>query len=497
MSSKARYDAVVVGAGPNGLAAAITLAEAGCSVLLIEAAETVGGGCRSAALTLPGFVHDICSAIHPLGASSPRFRTLPLEQYGLNWVHPSAPFAHPFDDGRAAIAERSLDATAERLGADGPAYRRLMTPLVEAWDALVEDVLGPLPLPPRHFAPLARFGVRAVWPARALAQFCFRGEAARALFAGLAAHSVLPLDAPITAAFGLVLGASAHAVGWPMAQGGSQRIADALAQHFRALGGEMVTGWRVESLRELPSARATLLDVTPRQFARIAGDRLPAGYRRQLMRYRYGAGAFKVDYALDGPIPWKAPECARAATVHLGGALDEIAEGERAVMRGRHPERPFVLLAQHTLFDPSRAPAGGHTCWAYCHVPHGSTVDMTERIEAQIERFAPGFRERILARHVMNPAAMERYNANYIGGDINGGAQDLRQLYTRPTLHQPPYATPVAGLYLCSSSTPPGGGVHGMCGYHAARLALKRMGARVKNSDGQCGSPTERSSSGL
>lgn len=476
MSSKARYDAVVVGAGPNGLAAAITLAQAGCAVLLIEAAETVGGGCRSAALTRPGFIHDICSAIHPLGVSSPFFRTLPLAQYGLRWIHPPAPFAHPFDDGSAAIAERSLDATAERLGPDGPAYRRLIAPLVEAWDALTEDVLGPLPLPPRHFMPLARFGLRAIWPARALAKVCFRTEAARALFAGLAAHSILSLDAPVTAAFGLVLGASAHAAGWPMAQGGSQRIADALAEHLKTLGGEIVTGWRVESLRELPPSRAMLFDVTPRQLVRIAGDRLPAGYRRQLERYRYGAGAFKVDYALDGPIPWKAPECALAATVHVGGTLDEIAESERQVMRGQHPERPFVLLAQHTCFDPSRAPEGKHTCWAYCHVPHGSTVDMSARIEAQIERFAPGFRDRILARHVMNPAAMERYNDNYIGGDINGGMQDLRQLYTRPALHQPPYATPVEGLYICSSSTPPGGGVHGMCGYHAARVAVRRMG---------------------
>ncbi len=478
MSERARYDAVVVGAGPNGLAAAITLAQAGRSVLLIEAAETIGGGCRSAALTLPGFVHDVCAAIQPLAVSSPFFRTLPLEQHGLRWVYPPAAFAHPLDGTRAVLVERSVEATAERLGRDAMAYSRLVEPLVEAWEHLSEDVLGPLPFPPKHLLLLVRFGLRALWPARAFARTWFRDEAARAWLAGLAAHSTLSLDAAITTAVGLVLGVTAHAVGWPMPQGGAQSLVDALAAYLRALGGEIITGWHVESLRELPAARATLFDVTPRQLAHIAGDQLPAGYRRRLMAYRYGAGVFKVDYALDGPIPWKVADCARAATVHVGGTLDEVAESEHLVTQGRHPERPFVLLAQQSLFDETRAPAGKHTCWAYCHVPHGSTVDMTDRIEAQIERFAPGFRDCILARHVMNTVAMERYNANYIGGDINGGVQDWRQLYTRPTMRQPPYATPVAGLYICSSSTPPGGGVHGMCGYHAARLALEQMGAR-------------------
>jgi phytoene dehydrogenase-like protein len=475
MTERMRYDAVVVGAGPNGLAAAITLAQAGCSVLLIEATEVIGGGCRSAELTLLGCIHDICAAIQPLAVSSPFFRSLPLEQFGLRWVYPPAAFAHPLENGRAVVVERSATATSESLEPDGRAYRRLMQPLVEAWDELSEDLLGPLPLPPRHLLPLIGFGLRAIWPAYALARACFRTEAARAWLAGLAAHAALPLTAPITAAFGLVLGACAHAVGWPMAQGGAQRIVDAMAAYLRSLGAEIVTGWRVESLRELPAARATLLDLTPRQILRLAGDRLPPAYRRQLEAYRYGAGAFKLDYALDGPIPWRAPECARAATVHIGGTLEEITVSEALVSRGQHPEQPFVLLVQHSLFDPSRAPHGQHTCWAYCHVPNGSTADMTARVEAQIERFAPGFRDRILARHAMHTAALQRYNANYIGGDFNGGQQDWRQLYTRPTLHQPPYATPVAGLYVCSSSTPPGGGVHGMCGHHAARLALRRM----------------------
>jgi phytoene dehydrogenase-like protein len=471
-----RYDAVVVGAGPNGLAAAITLARADRSVLLLERAGTVGGGARSLALTLPGFVHDICSAVHPLGVSSPFFRSLPLESLGLEWIHPPAPLAHPLEDGTAAVLERSLDATGATLGADAAAYRELMAPLVDDWEVLLPDLLGPLPLPPRQPFKLARFGLRAIWPARHLAKRWFKGEQARALFAGLAAHSILPLERPLSAAFGLVLGAAGHVSGWPVARGGSQEIADTLAAYLRGLGGEIVTGHSVESLDDLPAAQAVLLDVTPRQLLRIAGRRLPERYRRKLDRYRYGPGVFKVDWALDGPIPWRAPECQRAGTVHVGGTLDEIAASERAVWEEKHPEKPFVLLAQQSLFDSTRAPAGQQTVWGYCHVPHGSTMDMTERIEAQIERFAPGFRQRVVARSTKSAAAFEEHNPNYIGGDITGGVQDLRQLYTRPVLSRSPYKIPVKGLYLCSSSTPPGGGVHGMCGYHAARAVLRDIG---------------------
>ncbi len=475
MSTQTSYDAVVVGAGPNGLAAAITLARAGRSVLVVEAEATIGGGTRSSELTLPGFMHDLCSAVHPLGVASPFFRTLPLGRYGLEWLYPPAAFAHPLDDGTALVAERSLEATAAALGRDGPAYRRLMAPLAAHAHELLEDILGPLPLPPRHPLLLARFGLLALRSARGLAEDWFKGERARALFAGLAAHAMLPLEQIPTAAFALTLGITAHAVGWPIARSGSQQIAHAMAGYLRSLGGEIVTGLRVTSVDQLPPRRAVLFDVTPRQLLQIAGDLLPAGYRRRLSGYRYGPGVFKMDWALDGAIPWKAQECNRAATVHLGGALEEIAASERAVWQGRVPERPYVLLVQQSLFDPTRAPAGKATVWAYCHVPNGSTVDMTERIEKQIERFAPGFRERIVGRSVMPPAALEQHNANYIGGDINGGTQDIWQLYTRPVASRCPYATPVKGLYICSSSTPPGGGVHGMCGYHAARAALRHM----------------------
>jgi phytoene dehydrogenase-like protein len=425
-------------------------------------------------LTLPGYTHDICSAIHPLAVASPFFRDLPLGRYDLAWIHPLAPVAHPLDDGTAVLLERSIQATGEHLGRDAVAYRRLMEPLVDDWERLAPDLLGPFPLSPQNPLALARFGLRGICSARALAEAAFEGERARALFAGLAAHSVLPLEQPISAAIGLVLGILAHAVGWPMPQGGAQRIADTLAAHFRSLGGTIVTGQQIERLDQLPAAQAVLLNVTPRQLLRIAGDQFPAGYQRALTRYRYGPGVFKLDWALDAPIPWQASACARAATVHLGGTMAEIAAAEQAVWQGQHPQRPYVLLAQHTLFDSSRAPEGKHTAWAYCHVPNGSALDMTSRIEAQVERFAPGFRDRILARSVMPPAAMQRYNANYVGGDINGGAQDLRQLFTRPTIQLKPYATAVKGLFICSSSTPPGGGVHGMSGYHAARLALRR-----------------------
>jgi phytoene dehydrogenase-like protein len=468
-----RYDAIVVGSGPNGLAAAATLARAGRSVLVVEAADRLGGGARSAERTLPGFVHDVCSAIHPLGLGSPFFRSLPLAEHGLEWIQPELPLAHPLDDGSAVVLARSVDATADGLGADGPAYRALMSRRVADWPKLATDILGPLPLPPRHPIALARFGLVAMRSGRALAESRFQGERARALFAGLAGHAILPLEKPFTAAFGLVLGILGHAVGWPLPRGGSQRIADALASYLRTLGVELVTSTTVASLDELPPARLVLCDVTPRQLVRLAGDRLPAGYRRRLGAYRYGPGVFKLDLALSGPVPWRAPECRRAGTVHLGGSLAEIAGAEAEVWRGGHPERPYVLVAQQSLFDAARAPEGKHTLWAYCHVPNGSSVDMTERILAQVERFAPGFRNVILARAALGPARLEEYNANYVGGDINGGAQDLAQLFTRPLLRRVPYSTPVPGLYLCSSSTPPGGGVHGMCGHHAARAALR------------------------
>jgi phytoene dehydrogenase-like protein len=469
------YDAVVVGAGPNGLAAAITVARRGGSVLVIEAKERVGGGSRTHELTLPGFRHDLCSAIHPLGLGSPFFQQLPLDRFGLEWVHPEIPVTHPLDDGSAAALHRSLPATAAALGCDGRAWMRLMEPLVGEWKKLIPAFLSPLPLAPNLLG-LARFGVHALQPATWLANARFAGDRAKALFAGLAAHAIMPLETPATAAFGLVLGILAHGVGWPFPRGGASAIPEAMARYLQSLGGTIETGWPVESLDELPSARMVLLDITPRQFLKMAGERLPSSYRGKLERYRYGPGVFKIDYALSEPAPWTAPDCRRAGTVHLGGTLAEIAASERAAGTGKNPERPYVLVAQQSLYDPTRAPAGNQTLWAYCHVPHGSTFDMTERIEAQIERFAPGFRETILARRVHTPADLHRYNPNYIGGDINGGVQDLRQLWTRPVLRFPPYSTPLPGVYLCSSSTPPGGGVHGMCGYHAARWAERGLG---------------------
>jgi phytoene dehydrogenase-like protein len=464
-----RYDAVVVGSGPNGLAAALTLAEAGRSVLVLEAAATAGGGLRSAERTLPGFVHDVCSAIHPMAAGSPFFagRELP----GLEWVHPPLALAHPLEDGSAAVLERSLDATANGLGADGPAWTRAVGSLARDWPALAPTLLGPLRPPSLA---MLRFGLRALRPARAFAESTFRSEPARALFAGIAAHAVLPLDTAASAAPGLVLAALGHVTGWPLARGGSQRLADGLIAKLRGLGAEILTDARVASLDELPEARDILFDVTPRQLLVIAGARLPARYRRSLGRFRYGPAAFKIDYALRGPIPWRAEACRRAGTVHLGGTLDAIASGEAAVWRGALPARPFMIVAQQSLFDPTRAPAGKHTAWAYCHVPAGSTADATEAMERELERHAPGFRDLVLARAVLRPADLEAYNANYVGGAIGGGVQDLAQLAARPTLSWNPYATPIAGLYLCSSSTPPGGGVHGMCGWQAAQAVLRR-----------------------
>ena len=470
-------DAIVVGSGPNGLAAAIALAREGVSVRLIEGAETIGGGMRTAELTSPGFKHDVCSAIHPLAVASPFLATLPLAEHGVEWIWPPAALAHPFDDGTAAVLERSVTATGATLGEDADRYARLMSPLARDAPLVLGDLLGPLGRP-RHPLALARFASRGALPATSFARTAFRGERARAFFGGLAAHSMLPLSRAPTTGYALMLGLLGHTVGWPLARGGSQTLADGLASYLRSLGGTIETGRQIGSLGELDGADAVLLDVGPHQLARLANSELPSRYRRRIEGYRYGPGVFKLDWALDGPIPWRAAECGRAATVHLGGTLGEIARSERAAWRSEPADAPYVLLAQQSLFDPSRAPGGGHTAWAYCHVPNGCPVDMTDRIERQVERFAPGFRDRILARAAMSPADMERYNPNYVGGDINGGAGDLRQLFTRPVARRSPYTTPIAGVFLCSSSTPPGGGVHGMCGYHAAQAALHQLQER-------------------
>lgn len=468
------FDAIVIGSGPNGLAAAIKLAQEGFSVAVFEAKKTIGGGMRSSELTLPGFIHDICSAIHPLGLGSPFLSTLPLKEHGLHWIHPLAPLAHPFDDGTAAILERSIEETCKTLSIDATAYKRLMKPLVSNWDNLSSDLLGPLHFP-RHPLAMARFGIKAIRSAEGLSKSLFKGDRAPGFFAGLAAHSILPLDKALTAAFGLILGILGHAIGWPIPQGGSQSIANALASYFLSLGGKIFTEVNVENLDELPASRVILCDTSPKQLLKIAGHRLPSGYKSKLESYRYGPGVFKLDWALNGPIPWKAKECFRAGTVHLGGLSEEIVKSEHEIWKGNHPEKPYVLIAQQSLFDSTRAPEGKHTGWGYCHVPNGSNFDMTDRIEAQIERFAPGFRDCIIARAKRSAIEFEQYNSNYVGGDINGGIQDIFQLFTRPTARLVPYSTPVEGLYICSCSTPPGGGVHGMCGYHAACAASKLL----------------------
>lgn len=457
MATSTQSTAAVIGSGPNGLAAAILLARAGRSVTVYEAAPTIGGGARTDELTLPGFLHDVCSAIHPMAISSPCFEKFPLAQFGLEWIHPSAPAAHPLDDGTAVMLERSLDETAANLGPDGAAWRRLFHPIAAHWGELRHDLLGPIGPFPRHPLLMAAFGRHAIRSARGLASSHFRGTRARALFSGIAAHSVIPLEDAPSAAAGLLLGAIAHAGGWPMPRGGAQAISNALAGYFRSLGGRILTDSRIELL---PDAPLVFCDITPRQLLRLSDQFRPA-YKD----YRYGPGVFKLDYAIDGPIPWRAPECLRAGTVHLGGTFDEVAQWEAT-----HTGQPFVLLAQQSLFDPTRAPAGKHTVWAYCHVPNGSNIDFTGAIEDQIERFAPGFRDRILARHALTPFGLEARNANLVGGDIGGGSMDFTQFFFRPR-----YKTPVKGVYLCSSSTPPAGGVHGMCGYHAVKTAGFRV----------------------
>jgi phytoene dehydrogenase-like protein len=471
------FDAVVVGSGPNGLASAIVLAREGLSVLVLEAHETIGGGTRTEELTLPGFRHDVCSAIHPMALVSPFFKTLPLQDHGLEWRYSPFAIAHPLDDGSAAVMELSIDNTAATLGDDGDSYRRLMAPLAGNAAELFAEILRPMPLVPRHPLLMARFGLAGLRSALAVAKR-FRSDRARALFGGCAAHSFLPLEAAGSASFGLVLAVAGHALGWPCAKGGSNAITNALASYFRSLGGTIRTSSPVRTMRDVPKSRVVLFDVTPRQLAAIAGDDLPPSYTKRLRRFRYGPGVFKVDWALDGPIPWRAEECGRAATVHVGGTIEEIAVHERTIWQGRSTNRPFVLVAQQSLFDDTRAPAGKHTGWGYCHVPHRSTEDMTDAIEQQIERFAPGFRERILARHTMNTAAYESYNANVVGGDISGGANNLAQILARPFPRRDPYATPNDRIYLASSSTPPGGGVHGMCGYWSARSALRHAFGR-------------------
>jgi phytoene dehydrogenase-like protein len=467
------YDAVVVGSGPNGLAAAITLARAGCSVLVCEANAMIGGGTRSAELTLPGFVHDVCSAVHPLAAGSPCFKALPLDRFGLRWIQPEIPLAHPLDDGSVACLHQAIDLTAEQLRGDSRAYRRLMQPLADNWEQLADEFLQPILHLPRHPLALARFGIPAICPATFLSKFLFKHEAARALFGGIAAHSFLPLDAAVSSAFGLVLGLAGHAVGWPIPRGGSQQIANALASHLRELGGNIEVNHPVENLNDLPKSRTILLDVSVWEFLRIAGSQLPSAYRRRLESFRHGPGIFKIDYALSEPVPWKAKACRLAGTIHLGGGIDQIATAEDDVARGKIPERPFTLVVQQSLFDETRAPRGQHTLWAYCQVPLNCQIDMTDRMETQIENLAPGFHDCVLARHKTGPKDLKKSNRNLAGGDINGGAANLRQLIARPILSPTPYRTSLRGVYLCSASTPPGGGVHGMCGYHAANAAIR------------------------
>jgi phytoene dehydrogenase-like protein len=464
------YDAVVVGSGPNGLAAAILMQQHGLSVLLLEGKETIGGGLQTAELTLPGFKNDICSAIHPLAVASPYLQTLPLHNFGLQYIYPEVEAAHPLDDGTAALLTRSITDTADQFGKDRDAYLRLLQPVVQAWPDIAADALAPLQFP-YHPLLMASFGLKAMQPATWLVK-SFATEKAKALIAGMAAHAIQPLSNWATSAIALVLTANGHLKGWPMPKGGSQQMANAMAAYFQSLGGTIQTNTYIKALSQLPAAKTVLFDVTPKQLLEIAGHKLSALYTAQLKRYRYGMGVFKVDWALSEPIPFKFEGCKKAGTLHLGGTFNEIATSELQTSNGGHPDKPFVLLSQPSVFDNTRAPEGKHTAWAYCHVPNSSVKDMTKVIEQQVERFAPGFKDTILARHTFNTQQLQEHNPNYIGGDINGGLLDISQLFTRPALRVSPYRTSVKNLYLCSSSTPPGAGVHGMCGYHAAKRAL-------------------------
>lgn len=467
-----KYDAVIVGSGPNGLSAGVRLAQEGLRVLILEAKESIGGGTRTAELTEPGFLHDVCSAVHPTAAASPFFRSLELEKHGLEWVHPKYPYAHPFEDGEAATAQISLQETAIGLGKDARDYRHLFGEFIENWGYISEDIFGTLRMP-KHPLLMARFGWYGMFSAKLLASSLFKTKEAKSLFMGCAAHSILPLNKAFTASFGLVIGASAHAVGWPFAKGGSAAISKVLSELFQSFGGEIQTNVEVKKLADIPPATSILFDLTPFQISSIISDRLPPSYKRKLETYTYGPGTFKMDFALSEPVPWLNEKCRQAGTLHLGGTYEEIIDSEASVWKGKHSENPYVLVAQPSLFDDTRAPSGKHVLWAYCHVPNGSETDMSETIEKQIERFAPGFRDTIISKHTFNSKEFEAYNSNYIGGDINGGAQFAKQLFGRPVLKWDPYKIPVEGMYICSASTPPGGGVHGMSGFHAAESVLK------------------------
>ena len=470
-----KYDATVIGSGPNGLAAAITMAREGYSVKVFEASDTVGGGTRTKELTLPGFHHDVCSAIHPMAKASPFLKSLPLEEFGLEWIYPDYPLAHPLDNEPPAVLYRSFSDTVNSLGEDGTAYRRLFEPVVQNWKTLAPQLLGPFSPFPDTPMLMARFGLKALQSAERLAQSKFSTARGKALFAGLAAHSILPLDKISTSAIGMVLGAVGHTENWPFPKGGSHAITKSMAAYFQTLGGEIETDSTITSLAEIPTSKVIFFNTTPAQLLDIGGDLVPGKYADKVKKFEYGAGVFKIDLALDGPIPWRDEACRKAGTVHVGGTIDEIMTSENCLKDGSHPEKPYVLVAQQSLFDDTRAPEGRHTCWAYCHVPNGSTKDMTEPILRQIERFAPGFRDLIIGQHTMNTRAIQSYNSNYIGGDINGGKQDITQLFTRPAGLFNPYHVPGTNMYISSSSTPPGGGVHGMCGYHAAKAALKEF----------------------